>query len=101
MSIVLVVFPFVLSDVIMYVIRYQEEEREKMEALEKLRCEEEQRRRKEIMEEEVELRDKLMKNVQQLEQRKREIERELKLRTSSSQRSQLKSAIIVPRTEYK
>ena len=70
-----------------------------MEALEKERSEIEQLRRKEKLEEEVERRDKLMKNVQELEQRKKEIERELKLRNLSSPDSQLKSAIVVPRSE--
>ena len=66
-------------------------------ALERQHSEAEQLRRKERMEQEIELRDKLMKNVQQLEERKREIQRELKLRNLSSQRSQLKSAIVVPK----
>lgn len=66
-------------------------------ALERQRSEAEQLRRKERMEQEIELRDKLMKNVQQLEERKREIQRELKLRNLSSQGSQLKSAIVIPK----
>lgn len=78
--------------------RYQEEEREKQLALERQRSEAEQLRRKEKLEEEIELRDKLMKNVQQLEERKREIQRELKLRNLSSQ---LKSAIVVPHSTGK
>ena len=73
---------------------------EKMAALEKERSEAEQLRRKEKLEEEVELRDKLMKNVQQLEQRKKEIQRELKLRNLSSG-SQLKSAIVIPQAGQK
>lgn len=67
-----------------------------MTALKKERFEAEHQKRKEKLEEEVELRDKLMKSVQQLEQRKREIQRELKLRNLSSAGSQLKSAIVVP-----
>lgn len=71
-----------------------------MAALKRERCEAEYQKRKEKLEEEVELRDKLMKSVQQLEQRKREIQRELKLRNLSSAAagSQLKSAIVVPHT---
>lgn len=78
-------------------LRYQEEEREKTAAMEQQQREAGQQRRKEKLEEEVVLRDKLMKNVQQLEQRRLEIQRELKLRNRSSG-SQLKSAIVVPRT---
>ena len=69
-----------------------------MTALKKELCEAERQKMKEKLKEEDELRDKLTKSVQQLEQRKREIQRELKLRNLSSAGSQLKSAIVVPRT---
>lgn len=81
--------------------RYQEEEKERLQVLERQRVEAEQLKRKEKLEVEAELRDRLMKNVQHLEERKRVIERELKLRNISSETSQLKSAIVVPHTSSK
>ncbi len=54
--------------------RYEEEERERDILVEK-------KRKEEKMREEEELRDKLLKNVQQLEQRRLEVQRELSLRT--------------------
>lgn len=84
------------------VCRYQEEEREKALALEQRQREAEQQRRREKLEEEATRRDQLMRNVQQLEQRRMELQRELKLRNLSSAAAvgsggtQLKSAIVVP-----
>lgn len=61
-------------------------EKEKMEAT-----------RLEKMEEESVLRDKLIKNVRHLEQRKIEVQRELLLRSLTSEgQSQLKSAVVIP-----
>lgn len=51
------------------------------------------------MMEEASLRDKLIKNVQQLEQRRRELERQLYVRDSStdSTSNHLHSAVVLPR----
>ena len=72
-------------------------------ALELREREAEQQRRKEKLEEEASRRDQLMRNVQQLEQRRLELQRELKLRNLSSSTgeggAQLKSAIVVPNTD--
>lgn len=71
-------------------------------ALELREREAEQQRRKEKLEEEANRRDQLMRNVQQLEQRRLELQRELKLRNLSSSTgggAQLKSAIVVPNTD--
>ncbi len=46
---------------------------------------------------EEKLRDQLLKNVQQLEQRKLEVERELVLRTLPPVSGELRSAVIVPK----
>ena len=74
-----------------------------MLAVEQHQREAEQQRRREKLEEEVTRRDQLMKNVQQLEQRRLEIQRELKLRNLSSSSlpggAQLKSAIVIPNTD--
>lgn len=74
-------------------------------ALEQREREEEQQRRREKLEEEASRRDQLMKNVQQLEQRRLELQRELKLRNLSLSTgeggAQLKSAIVVPNTTDK
>ena len=50
------------------------------------------------MMEEASLRDKLIKNVQQLEQRRRELERRLYMRDSSTD-SHLHSAVVLPREQ--
>ena len=82
--------------------RYQEEEQERREALERQKREEDEERRRQKLEEEANLRDKLIKNVQQLEHRKLEIQRELLLRSlSSSSGTQLKSAVVIPQTKTK
>ena len=74
-------------------------------AREQCEREAEQQRRREKLEEEASRRDQLMKNVQQLEQRRLELQRELKLRNLSSSAAeggpQLKSAIVVPNTTDK
>lgn len=71
-------------------------------AQEQCEREAEQQRRREKLEEEASRRDQLMRNVQQLEQRRLELQRELKLRNLSSSAgeggAQLKSAIVVPNT---
>ncbi len=54
-------------------------------------------KKKEKMREEEELRDKLLKNVQQLEKRKLEVQRELTLRALPA--SGLKSAVVVPTSD--
>lgn len=85
-------------------IRYQQEESEKRIRLEQQHKEEMERKRVERVAEEVSLRDKLIRNVQQLEQRRKEVQRELVLRdlsqTSSSQQgrpsSNIPSAVVVP-----
>ena len=63
----------------------------------KQRKEEEQQKRRKL-EAEANLRDSLIKNVQDLEQRRLEIQRELLLRSlsSGSTATQLKSAVVVP-----
>lgn len=77
--------------------RYEEEEKERQAKMEQLQREENERKRREKLLEEQSLRDKLVKNVQQLEQRKVEIQRELLLRTlPSSGGGQLKSAVVIP-----
>ena len=58
----------------------------------------EKKRKEETMKEEEELRDKLLKNVQQLEQRRMEVQRELLLRTLPSGK-QRKSAKIAPNND--
>ena len=73
-----------------------------MLAMEERQREEDHQRRREKLEEEANKRDKLMKNVQQLEQRRLELQRELKLRNLSSSLEggvQLKSAIVIPKTK--
>lgn len=75
-------------------------------AREQCEREAEQQRRREKLEEEASRRDQLMKNVQQLEQRRLELQRELKLRNLSCSSAaeggaQLKSAIVVPNTTDK
>lgn len=66
--------------------------------MERQQREEERLRRQERTEAEALLRNKLMRNVQQLEQRKLEIQRELLVRSLSSG-SQLKSAVVVPQNK--
>lgn len=59
---------------------------------------EEEQQKKQKLEAEANLRDSLIKNVQDLEQRRLEIQRELLLRSlsSGSTTTQLKSAVVVP-----
>lgn len=59
---------------------------------------EEEQQKKQKLEAEANLRDSLIKNVQDLEQRRLEIQRELLLRSlsSGSTATQLKSAVVVP-----
>lgn len=78
--------------------RYQEEQRAQEEAERRAEKERRKRSREEKIEEESALRDKLIKNVQQLEQRKLEVQRELLLRslTSEGGPSHLKSAVVIP-----
>ena len=83
---------------ILFVARYQEEERERQEAIERQQREEERLRKQERTKAEALLRDKLMRNVQQLEQRKLEIQRELLLRSLSSG-APLKSAVVIPKSQ--
>lgn len=67
------------------------------ERLEKERAE---AARREKLEEESVLRDKLIKNVRDLEQRKMEVQRELLLRSLTSAdggQAQLKSAVVIPK----
>lgn len=64
----------------------------------KLEKEKIERSRLERLEKESALRDKLIKNVHQLEQRKMEVQRELLLRSLTAEgQSQLKSAVIIPK----
>lgn len=79
--------------------RCGEEERKRQKALEQLQQEEKQRMKREKLEEEQSLRDKLVKNVQSLEQRKLDIQRELLLRTHTSDGGHLKSAVTVPHSK--
>lgn len=83
--------------VIYWLCRYQQEQREQREADLKLEKEQMEVARREKLEEESVLRDKLIKNVRQLEQRKMEVQRELLLRSLTSDgQSQLKSAVVIP-----
>ena len=76
-------------------IRYQQELKEQRE-VERAKMEAE---RSEKLAKESVLRDKLIKNVQHLEQRKMEVQRQLLLRTLSSSggQSHLKSAVVIPK----
>lgn len=77
--------------------RYQQEQKKLQEARLKLKKERLEEARLERLEQEAELRDKLIKNVQQLEKRKVEVQRELLLRSLTSDGpSQLKSAVVIP-----
>lgn len=78
--------------------RYQQEKQERHEALEARQRKEEERLKRQKLEAEANLRDKLIKNVQDLEQRRLEVQRELLLRSLSSESTatQLKSAVVVP-----
>ncbi len=82
--------------------RYQEEERERREALAQQRREEEEAGRREKIAEEAILKDELVKKVHELEHRKLEIQRELLLRSldsaSGHRGTQLKSAVVVPQS---
>ena len=86
--------------------RYQQEETEKRVRLERQHRATVERQRRERVAEEASLRDKLIRNVEQLEQQRKEIQRELVLRdmsgrSSSSQRRRSRhdvpSAVVVPR----
>ena len=82
----------------LFLLRYQQEQKEQREAELKVEREKMERNRLERLEEESSLRDKLIKNVQQLEQRKMEVHRELLLRSlTMDKQSQLKSAVVVPK----
>ena len=82
----------------MCVCRYQQEQKELREAEMKLEREKLEKDRLERLEQESSLRDKLIKNVQHLEQRKMEVQRELLLRSLTVEgQTQLKSAVVVPK----
>ena len=53
------------------------------------------------MEDELALKNKLLKSVQQLEQRRMEVQRELLVKSQSSSGVTLRSAVVVPNTENK
>ena len=90
--------------------RYQQEEAEKRVRLEQQHKEEMERKRMERVAEEASLRDKLIRNVQRLEQRRKEIQRELVLRDISKGSSQhgrpghagssIPSAVVVPPDQH-
>ena len=63
--------------------RYQQEEAEKRARQEREQREEAEQRRRERVAEEGVLRDKLIRNVHQLERRRKEVQRELVLRNIS------------------
>ena len=77
--------------------RYQQEQLQQREAEMKQEKEKMEKTRLEKMHEETALRDKLIKNVRQLEQRKMEVQRELRLRNLNSEGQGLKSAIVIPK----
>ena len=64
--------------------RYQQEEAQKRIRLERQQREEAEARRREKVAEEAGLRDRLIHNVQRLEQRRKEVQRELALRKRRS-----------------
>ena len=81
--------------------RFQQEEKERREAELKLEKERMEQHRIKQLQEESALRDKLIKNVHQLEQRKMEVQRELLLRNLTSDgQSQLRSAVVIPNQRY-
>lgn len=83
---------------LLYMCRYQQEQRVQREAELKMEKEQAEKSRLERLEQESALRDKLIKNVQHLEQRKMEVQRELLLRSLTADgQSQLKSAVVIPR----
>lgn len=64
----------------------------------KLEKEKAEKYRVERLEQESALRDKLIKNVHHLEQRKMEVQRELLLRSLTADgQAQLKSAVVIPK----
>lgn len=76
--------------------RYQQEQREQRHA--EMRMEKVEASRMKRLEQESALRDKLIKNVQHLEQRKMEVQRELLLRSLTADgQSQLRSAVVIPK----
>lgn len=78
--------------------RYQEEQTQQREVELRLEKEKTQKSRLERLEQESALRDKLIKNVQHLEQRKIEVQRELLLRSLTADgQAQLKSAVVIPK----
>lgn len=77
--------------------RYQQEQKEQREAELELERERAERCRLQQLKKETALRDKLIKNVQHLEQRKMEVQRELVLRNLPAGQSQLKSAVVIPK----
>ena len=83
--------------------RYQQEEAERRERVEREQREAAEQKRREKVREEASLRDRLIHSVHQLEQRRKELQRELVLRdnsqeVSSRQRreSAIQSAVVVP-----
>ena len=78
--------------------RYQQEQREQRSTEMKLEKEKMEASRLRRLEQESALRDKLIRNVHHLEQRKMEVQRELLLRSLMADgQSQLKSAVVIPK----
>lgn len=61
--------------------------------------EEGEKRMREKMEEEMTFKNKLLKNVQQLEQRRMEVQRELMAKSRLSSGETLRSAVVVPKSD--
>ena len=85
--------------------RYQQEEAERRERLERQQKEEAERKWKEKLRKEASLKDRLIRNVQQLEHRKKVLQRELVSRGSilpkehkGTSSSQLPSVAVVPKS---
>ena len=78
-------------------LRFQEEERRKREELENQQREEERLRRRERLEKETSLRDRLTRSLQELEQRRQEVHRELLLRSQPG--GTLRSAVVIPQED--
>ena len=83
--------------------RYQQEEAERREKEAQKQREESERRRRRKVREDASLRDKLIRNVQHLEQRREELQRKLKgrgregRRESRSLDAPLPSAVVLPK----